>query len=203
MQRAIECGLESNCLDRIIVSTDDELIAEEAQRCGAEIPFLRPEQFALDSSPMIDVVLHALDFLCPTYVPDAVLLLQPTSPTRDPSAVRRSVELLASDPEAESVCSVFPVPQEYSPYLLMEPGEGGFLQHVVPHGLTITRRQDLPITYKRDGAIFLTKERVLRQSRTFYGRRCIPLIQPFSDQVNIDSIDDWRRAEAIISKTSQ
>ena len=76
---SIKHALESNSIDRVIVSTDDEEIAEIALSFSAEVPFLRPKSISGDLSPGINTVLHALENLDNI---DDVLLLQPTSPLR-------------------------------------------------------------------------------------------------------------------------
>lgn len=196
IQYAHEAAVQSKVLDRVILSTDSESIAQAGKSLGIEVPFVRPAEFSADVSPMINVVIHALDELARTgYVPDAVLLLQPTSPLRKPGHIRTAVELLG---ENDSVVSVFAVPQEYSPYYLMKILDNGWLDFFMPEGRKITRRQDAPIVYKRDGTIFLTKTRVLREQRSFYGNRCKPMIMAAEEHLNIDNWDEWNKAEKIL-----
>ena len=197
IQRAYTTARDSGALDRIILSTDCARIAEHGKSIGVEVPFLRPEAFATDRSPMIDVVRHALGYLEETegYRPDAVMLLQPTSPLRRKDHI---LEALGKLPDAESVCSVVPVPQEYSPSYLMRIDSGGILRFFTEEGPRLTRRQDAAIAYKRDGTIFLTKTETLLKKNSFIGDRCLPMILAMEDYLNIDTPEQWDDAVRVL-----
>lgn len=197
VQRAWEGARDSGALDRVILSTDDEEIAAHGRAIGLEVPFLRPAAFADDASPMIDVAVHALEALrkADHYVPEAVMILQPTSPLRSPAQIRRAVDLLD---DYEAVCSVLPLPQDLSPYYLMKIREDGCLDYFMPDGGRFTRRQDLPIAYRREGTIFLTRTEVILEQRSFYGRRCFPMRMEPGEVLNIDTPEDWREAERVL-----
>lgn len=106
-------ALKSRYLDRIIVSTEDEEIAEVSRKHGAEV-IERPKDLARDESPTIDAILHALNFLGKDgYVPEIVVLLQPTSPLRNGQDIDNAIELFLKK-NCESVVSVCEV--EHSPY---------------------------------------------------------------------------------------
>lgn len=197
-QRAFDVAAASGVVDRIVLSTDDEATARQAEAIGLEVPCLRPAAFARDESPMIDVVLHMLDHLeMSGYRPDAVLLLQPTSPLRTAAHLRRAVALLDGH---DAVCSVVAVPKEANPYSLMRLSPDGYLEFIVPGAAAITRRQDLPQAWRRDGTVFLTRVSVLRAQRTFYGPRCVPMPLDADEAVTIDTIEDWQRAEALAAR---
>jgi CMP-N-acetylneuraminic acid synthetase len=97
----------------VIVSTDDEEIAAVARQYGAEVPFMRPPEFAQDQSLDLPVFQHAVDWLAEheNYHPDVVVQLRPTSPVRPPTLVDEAVNLLLSHPEADSVRGVVPAGQ--------------------------------------------------------------------------------------------
>jgi N-acylneuraminate cytidylyltransferase len=193
IQRAFECAIASRVVDRTIISTDDPAIAATARECGLEVPFLRPAEYARDSSPMIDVALHALGALQHTgYMPDALLLLQPTSPLRQPAHLQTAVQLLADN---DAVCSVTPVPKDLCPHYVMKIGQEGFLDYFLADGPCYTRRQDVPQAYRRDGTIFLTRVSVLLGRRSFYGTRCVPLVLRPDESLNVDEPADWLEAE--------
>lgn len=193
VRRAYEAGRDSGVCDRIILSTDDEAIAAEGRRAGMEVPFLRPEGLARDDTPMIDVVVHALETLgAEGYEPDAVLLLQPTSPLRTPEHLRRAVTLLAHN---DSVCSVVRLPREHSPHYVMKIDERGWLDFFLEDGARYTRRQDVPWAYRRDGTVYLTRTPVILDGRTLYGRRCVPLVLEERESLTVDSPEQWREAE--------
>lgn len=199
LARAIRCGQLSGVLDRIVVSTDDAALAELARAAGALVPALRPPELAADESPMIDAVLHMLEVLRGEgYEPEAVALLQPTSPLRTPEHVRAAVSLLG--PEAESVCSVTEVPRELCPHYVMRLTESGYLDYFLPEGRRYKRRQDVPAAFRRDGTIFLTRTGVLREARDFYGERCVPMVVPGEQSLSIDTPDQWAEAEAVLRR---
>lgn len=197
VQRAWEGAQASGALERVILSTDDEEIAAHGRTIGLDVPFLRPAAFAGDASPMIDVAVHALETLKrqENYIPEAVMLLQPTSPLRTPAHIRRAVDLLDG---YEAVCSVLPLPQDLSPYYLMKIREDGCLDFFMSDGSRFTRRQDLPMAYRREGTIFLTRTEVMLEQRSFYGRRCRPMPMDPGEVVNIDTPEDWREAERML-----
>jgi CMP-N,N'-diacetyllegionaminic acid synthase len=193
VQRAYECALASGVVDRVVLSTDDPAIGAAAREYGLEVPFTRPAEFARDESPMMDVILHALGALRETgYVPDALLLLQPTAPLRRPSHLQEAVRLLGDN---DSVCSVVPLPKDQCPHYLMKIREDGFLEYFMPDGPRYTRRQDLPQAYKREGIVYLSRTRLILEERTIYGRRCVPMVIEREDALNIDDEADWVEAE--------
>ena len=196
IQIAHECATASGVLDRVILSTDAQEIADVGRQCGIEVPFMRPQEHAHDETPMIDVVRHAIAALAEDgYEADAVMLLQPTSPLRTPDYVARAVELLGDN---DSVCTVVPVPSGYSPHYLMKI-DSGYLDFLMPDGAKYTRRQDLPLAYKRDGTIFLTRTSVLMGVGTFYGEKCLPMFVDPEDSLNIDTLQEWKQAERRVS----
>ena len=105
---------------------------------------------------MIDVAIHACEALQERKAiePDAMLLLQPTSPLRKPSHIRLAIEMLEHN---DSVCSVVPLPKDLCPHYLMKIRDDGCLDYFLSDGRKYTRRQDVPQAYKRDGTIFLTR----------------------------------------------
>jgi N-acylneuraminate cytidylyltransferase len=197
IERAVRCAHESKVVDRVVLTTDDPHAAEIARRCGADVPFPRPAELAGDSSPMFDVVAHALgELMRGGYQCDAVLLLQPTSPLREPRHIKRAVELL---PGKDSVCSVVPLPATHNPYYVMRIREDGALDNFLADGKRYTRRQDVPPAYVRDGTIYLTAVETITQHKSLYGAHCQPLILSPEESLSIDTLEDWNSAEARIS----
>ena len=188
---SIRSALESN-LDRVVVSTDDPEISRVSQSFGAEVPFLRPQNLALDHSLTIDTVLHALDELGPGF--DAVMLLQPTSPFRNATDINDALNLFI---DCSSVISVVPV-DGYHP-ARMKVIENGFL--VDPSfGETEenTPRQNLQPLYIRNGAIYLSALSTL-VTRSFKGPKSRPLIMPRERSLNIDSPFELELARAMLA----
>lgn len=190
---AYDCAEKSAVLDRTILSTDDPAIAGMSAGFGLQAPFIRPAELATDNTPMIDVVIQALDQLAQNgYQPDAVCLLQPTSPLRRPEHIREAVGLLNDN---DSVCSVTVVPKEWSPHYLMRITGEGFLDYFMADGNRYTRRQDVPNAYRRDGTVYLTRTSVIRTARNFYGSHCVPMVIDAQHSLSIDHASDFVEAE--------
>ena len=196
----LQAALGCPAIDRIIVSTDDEQIRTTACLYGAEVPFLRPMDCAGDHSPMIDVIQHMLDWLKSSdqEIPDKVVLLQPTSPMRTAEDIDTALKLVD---ERHSVVSVCKVPSHLGPsWQLVLNGEnicrqysGDCLSKVV------TRRQDLPDTYIRNGAIYAFSVAMFENTGSFYGKQPRAYVMPESKSINIDEISDWLTAEKALT----
>jgi CMP-N-acetylneuraminic acid synthetase len=194
VERAFASASASGALDRIVLSTESREIAELGRTLGIEVPFLRPPRFAEDSSPMIDVAVHALEALDEEgYRPDVLVLLQPTSPLRRPEHIREALRRLG---DHDALCTVVPLPRDLCPHYLMKIDDDGLLRHFMPDGSRYTRRQDVPLAYRRDGTLFVTKAHIILKRRSFYGERCFPMILPEEESLNIDTAEDWKQAEA-------
>lgn len=196
---SIEALRESRVCDRIIVSTDDDGIAAVAKEYGAEVPFMRPHDLAGDDTPTLPVLAHAIQWLKDNenYQPDAVLLVQATSPGVKPVHFQESVELFFSS-GADSVMSMIPVPSQYSPHWQFSMASDGrtALCTGEPVKQVIRRRQDLPDTFIRNGYFWIFKPSLLfGKEPSFYGDdvRGYPMDRKYD--IDIDEPDDWVRAE--------
>ena len=151
----IEAALYSR-LDRTIVSTDDQEIAEVARACGAEVPFLRPAPFAQDTSSSLSVLLHALQFVESEdrFYPDCVAFLQPTSPFRNASHINAAIDLLLTS-NVQSVIGICRVDQH--PYDMFQQFSNGMLEQLIPLPNKPLRRQDYPPTYITNSALIVSQ----------------------------------------------
>ena len=195
---SIEQALATNSFAKIIVSTDDEIIAKIALDFGAEVPFIRPSALANDTATSIAVVQHAIEFLeSKNEFFDAVCLLQPTSPFREKGFIDKAVlKFITTDLDA--LVSVLPVPHEYNPHWVFELDGNGNLQIATGEKEIITRRQELPQAFFRDGVVYLTKIDSIKKG-TFYGEK-LGYIESNPDlYVNIDTMEDWKKAEEKLS----
>jgi CMP-N,N'-diacetyllegionaminic acid synthase len=184
----------------VIASTDSEEIASVARQWAVEVPFLRPAELARDDTPMLPVLQHAVrEMRERSFIPDAIVLLQPTAPFRRPEDLRRAFDILKNEPSVESVVAVEAVPDHYSPHFVMKI-DGGRLLPFLEGGLKITRRQDAPKAYSRSGDFYFTRARTLLEANSIYGENCRPYIVTHSDRVNLDTMEDWSLAEAIVRK---
>ena len=169
-----------------------------------DVPFMRPEFLATDFTPTIDVVLHALQFVesnGENY--DAVCILQPTCPFRKPGLIDNSIEKFFKS-DMDSLASVKKVPPKYNPHWIFKPDSKGFLKISTGEKDIITRRQDLPDAYIRDGSIYIIDTKIAKKKRNIYGESLSYIEHNYSNHVNIDNDRDWEAAEQIIlKKTSQ
>ena len=188
---------ESGAVDRIVLSTDSEAIAAAGRAAGLEVPFLRPESLAQDDTPMLPVIVHALDALKQSgWVPDYVALLQPTSPLRQARHVQEALRRLRES-GADSVVTVVELPRHLSPDYVMKI-EDGLLRPFLPDGARVTRRQDARPAYAREGTVYAFRRDTIDRFGTIYGERCVPLLIDAEDSLSIDSPEDWATAERIL-----
>lgn len=186
----IEAALESNRIDRVVVTTDDSEIAEVARAHGADVPFLRPAELALDETPGIDPVLHAVDAL-PGF--EAVVLLQPTSPLRTAHDIDAAIALA----DAEGGSNVVSVTQAKHVEWTFPMNPEGILEVGELDGTT--RRQDLPVRFSLNGAIYAATIERLRQHRGFLIPGTLGYAMPAERSVDIDAPADWRLAELLLA----
>ena len=203
LQYTAEAALSATSLSKIVLSTDDEEIAGVGRRCGLSVPFLRPKQLACDDTPMLPVVQHAINWLeeqgeCF----DAVCLLQPTNPLRRSEHIDACVAMLVES-GADSVISVLPVPAEYNPHWVYLRNSDGMLRLSTGESAPIPRRQELPPAFHREGSVYVTRRDTLMKENSLYGQRVAGYLVDPATCVNIDSQEDWARAEDLISKRHQ
>lgn len=192
----IASGLESQRISKLVVSTDDPAIAQTSKDFGSEVPFLRPAALATDHSPSIDTVLHALSYFSEKGIHfDAVCLLQPTVPFRPAGSIDSAIQKF-EESEADSLISVQAVPDKYNPHwTFLEQENSPHLQLATGEQQIVSRRQELPKAYYRDGSIYLTRTEVLIQNRSLYGKTITYLENTDTPLINIDTAEDWLKAE--------
>jgi CMP-N-acetylneuraminic acid synthetase len=185
-------------IDRLVLSTDCEAIAELGLQLGLEVPFRRPAALAADDTPMLPVIQHAVrEIEAAGWPVDVVVLLQPTAPLRTGDQIRSAVEMLL-DSRADSVVSVVELPLHLSPDYVLRL-EGDVLVSFIPGGNKITRRQDARRAYVRDGTVYATRRDVLMIDGSIYGSRCLPLAIDPSQSITLDTPTDWAAAEALLA----
>lgn len=185
---------QSKLLHKTILSSDDTEIIEVAKNEQIEVPFVRPNELANDTATSISVVQHALEYMesIGEYY-DAVCLLQPTSPFREKGFIDTAIQKFIAE-DADALVSVLPVPHEYNPHWVFEQNSSGFLKIATGEKTIISRRQDLPKSYFRDGSVYITKTEIIKNG-SFYGEK-LSFIESNPDfYVNIDTLKDWEIAE--------
>jgi CMP-N-acetylneuraminic acid synthetase len=196
----IDAARAARTLARVVVSTEDAEIAAVAAACGAEVPFHRPAALAADETPMLPVVQHALRALAARDdIYDAVCLLQPSAPLRTAREIDACVALLAAS-DADAVVSVRAVPNEHNPHWVYFRAPNGALRLAMGDAEPIARRQALPPAFHRDGAVYVTRAAVVLEGGSLYGARCLGHECRSAGRVNIDTMDDWRRAERLLRR---
>ena len=196
----IEAALGSGRLDRTVLSTDDEEIAEVGRRAGAEVPFLRPAELAQDASTLEEVLDHLLARLEADegYVPDAVMILQPTLPLRTAAHVVQAVDLLESS-GANTVVAVSEPTEHPAEMVFFEAGKMRFVLQDTGFR-TGVQRQGYDEVYFLNGAIFLTRTASYREQGTRFAAPVVPLVMDPLDSIDIDAMHDLIIAELLLKR---
>jgi CMP-N-acetylneuraminic acid synthetase len=194
----VEAALGAKTISRVLVSTDDEMIAEAAARAGAEVPFLRPAALSGDTSPHYDVVAHALDWLEHEegQSPQLLCLLQPTSPLRASSDIDGLIGLVKTS-DADSGFTVSKVPV-HPAYMYRLDAEGRSTSYL-PAQDKYLRSQDLETLYYVNGAAYVLRPATFRRRRSILGDRPVSYIMPPERAVDIDEEYDLVLANAFMN----
>lgn len=185
---------------RIIVSTDDEEIAEVARAHGAEVPFLRPAHLARDESPVIPMLQHAVEFVerQDGRRMDWICLLQPTEPFRSLADLEQCLALAYAG-GCDSVISVVRVFATHP--VLMKRIEADRLVPFCLEEREGTRRQEYePPAYMRNGSVYLTRRDVLMGQGSIWGKTIRPYVMPLERSVSIDTELDLKLAEILMAE---
>lgn len=186
-------------IDRCVVSTDSEEIAEVARRCGGDAPFLRPAELAKSNTPMWPVLQHALAAVereeGRSY--GYLLLLDPTSPTRLPEDVRKAAALLGARPVADGILSVSK--PHYSPIWHTVVEKNGLMSDFIEDSSRYARRQDVPEVFIINGLLYLWRAAFVRTHDSWRNvGRHLMLEVPESRAVSIDDLEQFERAELLV-----
>lgn len=200
----IDTARRAGALDRVILSTEDEAIATAGRDLGCDVPFIRPLDLAQDDTPHLPVIQHATRWMQEriNYQPDAVMILQPTSPLRTAEDITAAVALLDNS-GADSVLSVNEVPVHWHPLRTLRLDATGHAVLFVsgdPVRKRINRRQDLPPAWVMNGAIYACRTRVLFDAEpSLYGNRVVAYRMPADRSISIDDLEDWHAAERALA----
>ncbi|WP_139958080.1 acylneuraminate cytidylyltransferase family protein [Flavicella sediminum] len=200
LQYTSEIALASDLIDTLVLSSDDEEIMVVAKSLGIEVPFKRPMDLAIDTAPTLPVIQHALAYYKNLGIEfEAVCLLQVTSPFRTVEFLNQAIEKFKKA-NTDSLVSVQKVPHEFNPHWVFEPNASGNLKIATGEEQIISRRQDLPIAYHRDGSIYITKTNVILEQNSLYGASVAYIESPKEAYVNIDTMADWKKAEVVLKQ---
>ena len=192
---AIASARESRLLSRFIVSTDSPEIAEEGRRHDAEVPFVRPAEFASDEAGMLPVLQHAVRWLeaAAGIRPDVVVTLQPTSPFRTGAEIDRTIEKVL-----ETGCASAQTLVETSyPPVFMKTLDGDRTVDLFPEGRRLVRHQDAPPVYQPSGAVYVTRYATLMEQGAILGEDNRGVVMSFEASVNINTEWDVLLADVI------
>lgn len=195
---SIEHALAVDRIDRVIVSTDSEEIAEVARRHGAEVPFIRPAELARDDSPEWLAWRHALNFLKDKegVMPKVMVSLPATAPLRLPIDIENCLDEYETG-EADMVITVSD--SHRSPYFnMVKKNLDGTVGLVIPPQSTIARRQDVPPVFDMATVAYVASaDFVLTHNAVFEGRvRAVNV--PIERAIDIDTLQDFQMAECFL-----
>jgi CMP-N-acetylneuraminic acid synthetase len=193
----IEAAKQSGAMGRLVVSTDDPAIASVARDFGVEAR-MRPSILAGDDTPTRPVLEHvAKELEGEGDIFDAVVTLQPTSPLRLPRHIVEACAQFAADPQADSLVSCLMVPHIFNPFSVMKRNADGYLENLIA-GETITRRQDKPEVFARNGAaVYITRR--ARIGEYVFGGKLLCYLMAEEYSLDIDTLADFTAAERAIS----
>jgi CMP-N-acetylneuraminic acid synthetase len=199
---SIAAGRAAAQVSVVMVSTDDEEIAEVARQFGAEVPFLRPAELAHDDTPDLPVFEHALRWLERerNLVPELVVQLRPTSPFRPAGLVDEAVALLRAHPGADSLRAVTSPSQ--TPFKmwrvegpLLSPLLGSFEEERFN-----APRQHLPPVYWQTGHVDVIRPATILEKRSMTGRRIVPFVVDPRYALDIDTLEQLELAEWLLAR---
>ncbi|MBR5420394.1 MAG: acylneuraminate cytidylyltransferase family protein [Lachnospiraceae bacterium] len=201
---AIAAAKNCSRVSRILVSTDSEEYAAIARYYGAETPFLRPAEYATDTSPDIEFMEHAIGWLDKHEgkLPEFFMHLRPTSPLREKELVDAAVDRMLSDPQATSLRSAHK--QVFPPYKMFCIRPDGYYRSFI-EGMSIDEanqpRQDFDQVYTPDGYVDLLRTEFIQKNHKMHGDKVISYIIPKA--VDVDAKDDLDYIEYILEQREE
>lgn len=197
---AIECGLKCPSIDHLIVSTDDDEIAQVARENGADVPFIRPAELAEDTTPMLPVLSHSLieaeKIFNEEY--DALVLLDPTGPLRTVEDVEGCIELFY---KLKYDAVVSGNVAHRNPYFNMVVKEHGRVQLAINGDQSVFRRQDAPQVYDLNTVVWVYSRKTVMAEERMPDNTGLFII-PEERSIDIDTEQDIELLEYILKKST-
>lgn len=197
----IEAGKASGVLDRFVLTTEDEEIATVGRQYGIEVPFMRPAELATDTASSYETVRHTVLWLKEhnAYEPDWIILLEPSSPGRQPLHIREVAELIQARGDIDSVLGISETPGHFSYLKQFACGSEGMITRVGDGALLrnlIHRNQDVPKSFFANSAIYAFKTANLFDgNNSLWGERTYGYVMDGKYALDIDTPEDWLVAE--------
>ena len=199
---AIETARRAEVFDRIVVSTDSERIAQVARWYGADVPFLRPTEYATSTSPDIEWIAWTLPQLDERY--DLFAIVRATNPFRGPDAIRRGLDQLVATPEADSIRAVERAKQHPGKMWELTIDGRTMMPLLDQSHLDVAwhagQYQALPPVYVQNSALEIAWTRVVEATGTREGRMLAPFLTEGYEGLNIDDEDDFAFAERLVAE---
>lgn len=193
----INAALKSKFVDKIVVTTDDELIAQIARNEGAEVPFLRPSEFAKDESPSSDAILHALNFCEKNDKYDYLILLEPTSPLTESKDIDEALEIL-NESNYLSIVGVADTEDSHPEFCVEIQDENRITPYQKDGFEPPKRRQDLSSVYSFDGSLYISDVEAYKKNKTFYHDSTLGYLSEPWKKFEIDTLIDFLVVETIM-----
>jgi pseudaminic acid cytidylyltransferase len=189
---SIEAAFKSNCFDQVVVSTDDDEIAGVAKKYSAQVPFVRPDELSNDHVGTIPVIKHAIEWIeNEKNSIDNVCCLYATAPFLRSQIISKAFQQL-NDSKADYCFSVtsFPFPIQRA----IRVNQDNKVDMFYPENRN-TRSQDLEEAYHDAGQFYWGKAQAFKDELPFFSEAAIPYILPRYLVQDIDTLEDWKRAE--------
>jgi len=189
---SIKAAIDSQCFDKVIVSTDDAEIAEVVKSFGASVPFMRPDELADDYASTIPVVKHAIEWFDDQgQSPSEVCCLYATAPFVRASTIRKAYEQMQSaQADYCFTATSFAFPIQRAIKITAE----NRVEMLYPEHLE-TRSQDLEESYHDAGQFYWGKAEAFKQQKPLFSKSATPYILPRYLVQDIDTLEDWKKAE--------
>lgn len=194
----IRAALNSRYIDKVVVTTDDSDIAKIALEYGADVPFMRPVEFAKDTSPSSEAIIHAIEFCTKADgMYDYIVLLEPTSPLTEAADVDKALETLESS-KGLAIVGASKVESTHPDYCATI-GPDSFLKPFNRESFAKPiRRQDVDELYFFEGSLYISDTKKYLETQTFYHELTLPYVVPAWKALEIDTLLDFFKIEAVI-----
>lgn len=194
IQHTIDVAKQSQYVNKIIISTNDPEVEEKAM--GADI-FRRPESLATDTSRTEEVIIHVVDTAeAEGYIPDIIVLLQPTSPLRNLEDIDRTIEAITQK-GADSAQTISEVREH--PGLMVIMDNNGHIRPLQEEN-HLKRSQELQKIYIKNGSVYACTRKTLEKTKGIYGERHLGIVTPRHRSIDIDTQEDLEMAKYYLKK---
>ena len=194
---AILAAKAAKDVSHVLVSTDDDGIAEEARTEGAEVARLRPLELARDDTPTLDVVRYELNGFEERFhaLPESCVLLEPTAPLRTSEHIDRAIEMLAAS-DGDSVVSVSELPHVFNPEEVLVIDNDLLRPFIASRSMDSRKlRGKQSPAYVPNGLVYAFRSRTVLEQQSLYGQKTLPLVTPWEDFLDIDTSEDLQLAD--------